>query len=124
MDKSEMDYFPKELPQMCKDCQKSDPNLGKACEFYEECLRNYHPEPEKPRPTRILSAEEVLNERLNQFSHDCLCQRSMKCVAMDHNYRVYACSPEGCGRIFLEDVSGADPGTYYQPEQNDNRGKL
>jgi hypothetical protein len=34
--------------------------------------------------------------------------------------RLWACSPEGCGRIYLEAGSAA-PGTWYTAEQNEKR---
>ncbi len=94
-------------------------------EYFPEEPKGSHPvEPVKKNlqvRRKILSAEEVLQERLKQYSHDCLCGKIMPCIIADTNYRVYACSPLGCGRIFLEDATGTETGSYYFAEQNEGK---
>jgi len=52
----------------------------------------------------------------------CLCGKAMKKLWILEKpgdcLNVWACSPDGCGRIFLESQDGS---TWYLPEQNHKR---
>jgi hypothetical protein len=114
-DRIEMDYFPEkevrpEILEKLKESQSHPENLISSEEM--------------KRRLKILSAEELQTQRLAKYKHDCLCGQVMKCIILDKEYRVYACSPLGCGRIFLEDAAGHVPGTYYYAEQNEGTGGL
>lgn len=60
-------------------------------------------------------------------SMDCLCGKKMKLLLKDTNpprsvlpgVKVWACPPDGCGRIFLEGSNAEIGGTWYIAEQND-----
>ena len=65
---------------------------------------------------------------------ECLCGKAMTMVMEkkegdmlgDHDVftgmRLWACPPDGCGRLFLESLGGEDrDGTWYTAEQNGRR---
>lgn len=64
---------------------------------------------------------------------DCLCGKPMQLISASQtvppdplkrftggDIKIWACPPDGCGRIFLESAVEIG-GTYYQPEQNTRR---
>ena len=66
---------------------------------------------------------------------DCLCGKKMTVIINEApdpsnwTYRgqvlkpmkVWACPPEGCGRIYLEGSGAEIKGTFYTPEQNSRK---
>lgn len=69
---------------------------------------------------------------------NCLCGKAMAIIVeektdtanwvgpgqMLKNIRVWACPPDGCGRIYLEGSGAEIKGTWYLPEQNERRIEL
>jgi hypothetical protein len=63
---------------------------------------------------------------------DCLCGKPMTLLftvkdtkAPSRNtWRLWACPPMGCGRIFLQGSGLEVGGTFYLPEQNDRKDLL
>lgn len=62
---------------------------------------------------------------------DCLCGKPMllmgETVPRDKligKITIWACPPTGCGRIFLAGSGDEIAGTYYLPEQNEQRERL
>ena len=63
---------------------------------------------------------------------DCLCGKKMTTLIDEVKtgtkllkpMKVWACPPEGCGRIYLEGSGAEIKGTFYLPEQNERRLEL
>jgi hypothetical protein len=56
---------------------------------------------------------------------DCICGKRMSCIGETKRepplfdiIKIWACPPDGCGRIFLEGSESGIKGTYYLPEVN------
>lgn len=55
---------------------------------------------------------------------DCLCGKPMKLLGtiedkLTGNIKLFACEPEGCGRIFIKGYKLEITGTFYIAEVND-----
>jgi hypothetical protein len=59
----------------------------------------------------------------------CLCGKTMLLFMevaqpFEGKLKLWACPPEGCGRIYLEGKGAEINGTFYFAEQNDRKEKL
>ncbi len=50
------------------------------------------------------------------------CRNQMNVIMENKEYRLWACPPEGCGRLLLEDVKDHLGATWYLAEQNEPAG--
>jgi len=62
---------------------------------------------------------------------NCLCGKKMEILVKDNppksllpGVKVWACPPDGCGRIYLEGSRAEIGGTWYTAEQNQERRSL
>lgn len=51
----------------------------------------------------------------------CFCGKEMRVFMEDEDNRLWACDPNGCGRLLLEDKHGQGA-TWYLAEMNDKKG--
>ena len=60
----------------------------------------------------------------------CLCGKEMKLLAKSEKsfipfsdkVKLWACPPEGCGRLYMEDTNSEIGGTWYLAEVDDRKG--
>jgi diadenosine tetraphosphatase ApaH/serine/threonine PP2A family protein phosphatase len=52
------------------------------------------------------------------------CGKMMKLLGTMPDLKLWACSPLGCGRLYLEDTKDGLPGTWFLAEVNDDQEAL